>query len=94
MHSPDGHLARADERPVLQLENSGAGRSLRRRLLIVAGASYLVIIIAYAGAGVASRDVAQYAAAATAAEAAEIAAAAADAKDGAEVPAEEEKVQE
>ena len=67
VHSPDGHLARADERPVLQWENSGAGRSLRRRLLIVAGASYLVIIIAYAGAGVASRDVAQYAAAATAA---------------------------
>ena len=67
VHSPDGHLARADERPVLQLENSGVGRSLRRRLLIVAGASYLVIIIAYAGAGVASRDVAQYAAAATAA---------------------------
>ena len=67
VHSPDGHLARADERPVLQLENSGAGRSLRRRLLIVAGASYLVIIIAYAGAGVASRDVAQHAAAATAA---------------------------
>jgi len=67
VHSPDGHLARADERPVLQWENSGAGRSLRRRLLVVAGASYLVIIIAYAGAGVASRDVAQYAAAATAA---------------------------
>ena len=67
VHSPDGHLARADERPVLQLENSGVGRCLRRRLLIVAGASYLVIIIAYAGAGVASRDVAQYAAAATAA---------------------------
>ena len=67
VHSPDGHLARADERPVLQLENSGVGHSLRRRLLIVAGASYLVIIIAYAGAGVASRDVAQYAAAATAA---------------------------
>ena len=67
VHSPDGHSARADERPVLQLENSGVGRSLRRRLLVVAGASYLVIIIAYAGAGVASRDVAQYAAAATAA---------------------------
>ena len=63
VHSPDGHLARADERPVLQLENSGAGRSLRRRLLIVAGASYLVIIV-YAGPGVAGR---QYAAAATAA---------------------------
>ena len=59
MHSPDGHLARADERPVLQLENSGAGRSLRRRLLIVAGASYLVIIIAYAGAGLVAGSQAQ-----------------------------------
>lgn len=65
--SPDGQSARDDERPVLQLENAGVGRSLRRRLLIVAGASYLVIITAYAGAGVASRDVAPYAAAATAA---------------------------